>query len=457
MPFENWSSNLKNPAPILYPTSDQDLRELLHQAERLSQIVRVVGSAHSQSPAVCDNAERDCMLVSLRDYHAEPEDITIRHDLREVTVNAGWTIASLYDHLSPHRYFLDTQTTSSVFTIGGIVSMPVHGARLGAGFIADGLRALKVMRSDGSIWQLDNRDANFDVWRLSLGAMGIVLTATFSLNYYPSVAHETRCVDNVFMSGRVQTELLAEIYESVWSDASNSADNDVVRYHHTFLDLHNNRILALDWRPKPTRSWQLDLPEAQTISTVHIPGPRQHPLMLRLMGLITTGVIVAGVKINSSLDQDMFWLSIAEKLRFMSYFIPLPTIGAFYQALEVIRHVADTSPDFVIDYPVDVRFVTKSRAVASPIGQSDSRVYVAIEIACSTDIEGWHDFFQRVEQGWRRLGGKPHYAKLFGLAGADTSFDAEAVAACLTPEAKQRLRPLVEARFMNRFVRDLLR
>lgn len=451
MPFENWTGNIKNPVKIHYPKNNQDLRHFLSEAKSGNLPLRVVGATHTQSPAICDNNEA-CVLISLRHYQLRPKNIVFDHELRQVTVNAGWSLATLYDHLNPHRYFLDTQTAGSMFIIGGIVTMPVHGARLGAGCIADGVVALELMRSDGEIFKIRETDPDFNVYRISLGAMGILLSVTFRLRYYPSVKNKVRYLENVFVSGLPNREVLTHFYQGVWNDCLGTK---TIRYHHTFLDMYNNRILTLDWTPKSNRKWHLDFPETQKVTVLTLPGPRQNHLFLKLLGLAATTVISTGVKVNGWFDQDMLWLNLTDRVRFMSYFVPLPNLEPFFQALQVIKNVIDSSSHYTIDYPVDLRFVVKSPAVASPI-QGEAPVFVSIEISCIADEgENWRDFFRRIEIGWQKLGGKPHYAKLFGLTN-DESFDQEIIKSCLSLEAKQKLRAKAEPVFCNRFVRNLL-
>ena len=87
--FTNWSENIKNPnAKIFYPSSDAEIIDLINKAKIDKQKLRVVGSAHSQCPIVCDYNEK-ITLLSLRDYCMVPVDIIFDHDKLTVTVNPG--------------------------------------------------------------------------------------------------------------------------------------------------------------------------------------------------------------------------------------------------------------------------------------------------------------------------------------------------------------------------------
>ncbi len=128
--FVNWSENIINEnATIYYPTHDEDIISIIEESKRRGAIVRVVGSGHSMSPLVADSKEK-VNLISLRDYQLSPENLMIDSERLTVTVNAGWTLGRLYDHLNCHSYFLETQPASTAFTLGGLVAAPVHGGRL---------------------------------------------------------------------------------------------------------------------------------------------------------------------------------------------------------------------------------------------------------------------------------------------------------------------------------------
>src|ERR1700722_3159493 len=129
--FKNWSENINNNTTyIKYPRNDADIKHIIIDAKNTGKIVKVIGSSHSISPVVSGNNEKNMILISLEKYSL-PENIIIDEDNNTVTVNTGLKLGNLYDELNKHNYFLETQPASSAFSIGGVVSMPVHGARLG--------------------------------------------------------------------------------------------------------------------------------------------------------------------------------------------------------------------------------------------------------------------------------------------------------------------------------------
>lgn len=493
MGFTNWSENIKNSnVKIYYPRLDTEIIDLIAKAKSDSKIVRVVGAGHSQSPAVCNRDEK-IMLISLRDYHLTPEDFSVDHRKMTITVNPGWTLGRLYDELNHYRLFIDTQTASSAFTVGGVVSMPVHGCRLGASFISDSITALILIDSHGNIVRKSDQDSDFDIYRINLGVMGIVISVTLRVHRIDGVKTSINCVRNVFDSeGKIDRSLL----DAKYSEVIKACYEDKIKYHHTFLDMHNNKIIMLDWEPGHEPSLCIDFAESQEIPKLEIyrkihenliPNYRQNRPYLRFLGTLLTTTIVLSVKLNSLEDQDMFWVYFGSPLYFMSYFIPIHQEGEpidlskLYSALEIIMEQVKAANRFNIDFPVDIRFVCSSRSAASPLRAANGKrmVYLAVEVLClttnlkvessnktslipcnpfSNGIEEWKDFFSVIEQHWISLGGIPHYAKMFGFSDSASirPFDPDTVGRIFSPEVKAKLKPYAQPLFLNSFVNQLL-
>jgi FAD/FMN-containing dehydrogenase len=181
--YQNWSENLSHPTPIHYPTDNAEIINLIMTAQNANQKIRVVGAAHSSSPVITQaSTSDDIILISLAKYELEPEDIKIDADEMTVKVNAGWTLAQLYDELNKGLYFLETQTAGAAFTVGGVISTPVHGGRLGGSLMADSVLAITMIDSQYNIIERKASDPDFDYYRLNLGLSGIIISVTFRIH-----------------------------------------------------------------------------------------------------------------------------------------------------------------------------------------------------------------------------------------------------------------------------------
>jgi hypothetical protein len=500
--FVNWSENLINEnATIYYPIHDEDIISIIEESKRKGAIVRVVGSGHSMSPLVADSKER-VNLISLRDYQLSPENVTIDTERLTVTVNAGWTLGRLYDHLNPHSYFLETQPASTAFTLGGLVAAPVHGGRLGASFVGDGVLAITFINFQGERITKTYLDQDFEDYRINLGIYGVVISVTLKLQKIEFLKLRTQVYRNVFLdSGKVNRDVVGDKFISLIRACYSSE----VKYHHGFLDFHNNQLLTIDWEATNEKGpIYLDTPEENEVNKIGLieafhkylfPNYRENENYLKILGKIFTTGIVLSTKKNSLEDHDMFWVSLGTRVFYLSYLIPVHFeeesdifLDRLCHALEVVREQVTISlrrrKKFNIDFPLDIRFVcSSSLASASPIASSKKTVYMAVDLMCSAvnlDLnstpsrnpldwllpsrrerrkrnEDFREFFSSVEQQWIRQGAVPHYAKMFGLnVSSGIPFDLNYVRSILPEETKRRLRAKGHPLFMNTFINQML-
>lgn len=493
--FTNWCENISNPSRIYYPKNDHEIITLIQLAKQKQKPIRVVGSTHSISPVVCDSKE-DLILISMKDYHLS-QDIVIDHNLKRVTVNAGWTLGKLYDELNRYHYFLDTQPASPAFTVGGVVSMPVHGSRLGASLIADSVIAMTFINQDGLIVQKNYEDSDFNMYRLNLGIIGIVTSVTFNVLQIKNIKATLETHNNVFLpDGKINRTAVEDKFKELISACFRSD----IHYHHSFMDFHNNVWLTIDWTPNNEPSFiSFDTPEPESVPKIGIdevlhdhilPHYRKNRDYLKLLGKIYRFGITTLIQKNLLEDKDMFWVYIGTRVFFMSYMIPVYTEGQpmdltrLYSALEAIMEEVKKVRPFNIDLPADIRFVvSNTNSIASPIANSQRTIYLAIDLTCgpanlnltlkssrceifdclffsNDDKElnaDFRKFFSSVEQKWKYLGGVPQYSKLFGFGGSKNNpFDPHFVRQVFPNDIKQLLRIYAQPQFMNNFIRTLL-
>lgn len=494
--FTNWSENIQNKNGIIYyPANDEEIINIINQARNRNKIIRVVGSKHSTSPAITNSNEK-LLLISLHNYQLKPENITIDHRNMKVRVNAGWTLGKLYDELNVHRYFLETQPASSAFTIGGITSMPVHGSRLGASYISDSITEVTFIDMYGKYITKTDQEDDFNIYRINLGIFGVVISVTFKIQHIENIKTHVKLYSNVFLdNGKFNRDLMFDKISSI----INACYSKEVRYCHSFLDFHNNQWLSIDWNSTNEEpAIYIDTKEKEEVTKEKFiedfhhyfkPNYLQDKNYLKLLGKVMIGAIYGFIKKNSFEDHDMFWVGTGARVFFMSYLIPIHTEGEeinldnFCSALEIIMEKVNHANRFTIDFPVDIRFVCSSNlSLASPIRSEKKKVYMALDLTCSgtnldlsanvnrspflecifgMDFKGLNKDFRRyyfeVEQVWKRLGGVPHYAKLFGFESpTGNPFESEQINAILSPEVKARLKEKAQPLFVNDFISQLI-
>ncbi len=109
--------------------------------------------------------------------------IHLEKEKMEITVEAGITWRDIQDHIDPYELSIMTMQTYSNFTVGGSLSVNVHGRYIGFGPIILSVISLRVILADGTI-KTASREENSDIFSAVIGgygAIGIILEATLKL------------------------------------------------------------------------------------------------------------------------------------------------------------------------------------------------------------------------------------------------------------------------------------
>ncbi len=129
--------------------------------------------------------------------------VWLRPSERAVRVQAGMRWRDLQDHLDPVGLAVKTMQSYSNFTIGGSVSVNVHGRYVGHGPLGHSVRALQLVLADGSIIEA-SRTAHAEFFRAAIGGYGAVAVITeVELDVAENVRIE-RVVHKVPLQGYVE-------------------------------------------------------------------------------------------------------------------------------------------------------------------------------------------------------------------------------------------------------------
>ena len=476
--FVNWSENLHVKQKIQYPKSDDDIISIIKRAKRNRESVRVVGAGHSIPPCVCGPQDKKIKLISLSKYHLYPDNISINHEQMIVTVCAGYSLSQLYQGLNKYRYFLDTQPASAAFNIAGLVCTPVHGARLGGSHLADSLVEMRLIDENAEIVIKTKMDPDFSYYQLSMGAFGIITSCSFKIRKCENFEMKTETLP--ILSDPFDTFVRSCISKCL--DTSQEAE-----YAQCFFDLHANKVLCLHWKEKildsneikkytePTSVHKLHFLE-QFLRTVD-DNYRESHWTLSLLNKLARRTIIQNVHHDYTTNRDMFWLSTAVRAYFMEYYIPihsekdsLISLDKFYKSINVVvkahKRFKNENKLFQPDLPCEFRFVVSSSCKLSPIySEGPKIVYLGIEIPCLANSltlnaanksqlnSDFFEFYSQIENGWRALGGKPHWGKAFGFYDEQMFSDSN----IFDSQTKLSIQNLASPVFMNDFVKRLIK
>ncbi len=162
---KRWRNDTGNegidPLRQVTPTTLQELRAIVREAELEGCTVRAVGSGHSWS----DVALTDGFLVRPTGLN-RPLDLEV--DLLRanahgdggtlVQVQSGMTIADLNAHLRGLKLALPNMGGFDGQTVAGVISTATHGSGIGFGPLSDMVRSLDIVAAGGTIHRIEPSD-----------------------------------------------------------------------------------------------------------------------------------------------------------------------------------------------------------------------------------------------------------------------------------------------------------
>ena len=121
--------------------------------------------------------------------------VWVRPAERIVRVQAGMRWRELQDVLDPLNLAVKTMQSYANFTVGGSVSVNVHGRYVGHGPIANTVRALRLVLADGAMVET-SRHENAELFRAAIGGYGAVgVIAEVELDVADNLPIERRVAD----------------------------------------------------------------------------------------------------------------------------------------------------------------------------------------------------------------------------------------------------------------------
>ncbi|MFB9328294.1 FAD-binding protein [Paenibacillus aurantiacus] len=168
----NWAGNYRyGSSELLEPESLEEVRDI---AKRSSKI-RVLGSRHSFNGI----ADTGGSQISLRQLNRV---IELDRDRRTVTVEGGIRYGELCRYLDEQGFALHNLASLPHISVAGAVATATHGSGDRNAGLADAVRALELVKTDGEIAVLERGiDRDFEGAVVGLGGLGIVTKLTLDV------------------------------------------------------------------------------------------------------------------------------------------------------------------------------------------------------------------------------------------------------------------------------------
>lgn len=174
--WSNFSGAVQcSPEAIVFPRSEDEVAEVVREAAKNDQTVRVVGTGHSSMPIV----GTDRVLMSLDRLSGLASHVKEEH---RATLHAGTKVRAAGDLLLGHGLAMRNLGDVDVQSIAGVVGTGTHGTGPALGNISSGVRSLRMVDGRGQIVDVDDSNAELlRAARVALGAMGIIVAVELNL------------------------------------------------------------------------------------------------------------------------------------------------------------------------------------------------------------------------------------------------------------------------------------
>lgn len=167
-------------APVTHePTTIDQLQKMVKKASINGKKIAIVGAGKSMGGQTIG--------ISSYDYRISLSKISKLVNLnvlkKEVTVQAGMTWKQLQKYIAPYKLSIKAMQSYHDFSVGGSLSVNVHGQALKYTPIISTVIACKLLQPDGNIIML-SRDEKRELFELVIGGyglFGIIIEVTLSL------------------------------------------------------------------------------------------------------------------------------------------------------------------------------------------------------------------------------------------------------------------------------------
>ncbi|XP_068652724.1 L-gulonolactone oxidase 3-like [Aristolochia californica] len=173
---------------VLYPTTEEELRLAVAQANQKKQKVKTVsGFSHTIPKLTCPGSSpENSVVISTAKYNT---NITIDVKNLKVTADSGVGLRELIDRVEEAGLSLVASPYWEGVSLGGVISTGSHGSSWwgNGGAVHDHVVGISLvvaaMASEGfaKIIRLESNDALFNAARVSVGHLGVISKVTLSL------------------------------------------------------------------------------------------------------------------------------------------------------------------------------------------------------------------------------------------------------------------------------------
>lgn len=386
--MKNWSRNVEwNPSEIIYPSSEEEIQDVVLKAIQHNKKIRVIGSGHSFTP-LCSTNE---ILISLDKYQGK---VAINKEKNLATVKAGTKLSLLGELLFKEGLAMENLGDINVQSIAGAISTGTHGTGVGLKSISNQVVALKFVNGKGEIIECSeiNNVELFKAAQVSLGCLGIITEITI------------QCVPAYKLSLQNKKEKLNDVLISL--DQKNSQNRNFEFYWIPYTNTAWTKTSNIVEDSEPDKinffNYWTEYVLENYVFKVFCEFAKLFPSQNKTVANITAASI-SNVK-KTYYSHKVYATQRLVKFHEMEYNIPSE---AYKDAFKDIQKIVN-SKKFNIHFPIENRWVKGDDVYMSPAYGRDS-AYIACHVYNKKEYKA---YFAALEEIFKAYNGRPHWGKM---------------------------------------------
>lgn len=209
---------------VLYPQTSAEIQEIVKNYDQIS-----VGGGHYSMGG--QTSAKNSIHIDMREYN---KVLALDIENKEITVNAGITWKEIQKVIDAHDLSISIMQTYSNFTVGGSVSVNVHGRYIGAGPLALSIKEFKFIDADGNE-QTANKEEGKEYFEMLVGgygSIGVITDVTLKLETNTNVKQQNK---------KMSVGEYLSTLESI------TADERSIFHNADIYPPHYNRVNSVTW------------------------------------------------------------------------------------------------------------------------------------------------------------------------------------------------------------------
>jgi FAD/FMN-containing dehydrogenase len=171
--------------------STHELQRWVKEANKTGEAIAIAGMQHSQGG---HTLYPNGTLLDMKGYN---KIVELNPEKKRITVQSGVTWADIQQKINPYGLSVKVMQSQNIFTVGGSLSVNVHGRDIRYGSLIDSVDSFRLLTSDGEIMNV-SRTENSELFPFVLGGyglFGVILDVTLELAEDELYQHRTAAMN----------------------------------------------------------------------------------------------------------------------------------------------------------------------------------------------------------------------------------------------------------------------